>query len=404
MPMAVNTTAQRGLFRRARRANTATEAVRARNKLHPHAVDYSILFLVLFLVGFGLIVLYSTSSYRSAIVYNDPAFMLKKQLRNVAVGLVGMYFMTKCDYHWWRKGFIIWPMYLGIVGLLGLTLVFSIALNGAQRWIGANGATIQPSEFAKIALILFLADYIATHSNEMQRWQGLIKPLVPTGLIIGLVGVENMSTALILLAITFGMLFVANPRFIPFFGVIAVGGVGGAALLFSRAYRMTRITTWLDPEHSEAGEQTMKGLYAIGSGGLFGKGLGQSMQKMILPEAYNDMIFSIITEELGLFGAVAVILLFLTLLWKLMVVALNARELYGSMILVGVIVHIGAQVFINIAVATNTMPNTGIPLPFISYGGSSLVSILVEMGIVLSVSKYLRIERPEEERRRGDFS
>lgn len=212
--------------------------------------------------------------------------------------------------------------------------------------------------------------------------------------IIVIVGIENLSTCIILLAISFIMIFVATPLLVPFvvIGLIGVAGAGG--LLLTQGYRMERITVWLDPAASEKGHQTIQGLYAIGSGGLFGKGLGQSMQKLgFLPEANNDMIFSVICEELGLFGALCVLALFFALIWRFMVIAVNAPDLYGSMIVVGVIAHIGIQVFINIAVATNTIPNTGIPLPFISYGGSSLVFMLLEMGLVLSVSRYINVKK-----------
>ena len=173
-----------------------------------------------------------------------------------------------------------------------------------------------------------------------------------------------------------------------------IGRVAGIAiLLLTQGYRVERIKIWLNPEQYETGLQTMQGLYAIGSGGLFGKGLGQSMQKMgFLPETHNDMIFSIICEELGLFGAVGILIIYFVLLWRFMVVALNAADLYGSMIVVGTIAHLGIQVFINIGVVTNTIPNTGIPLPFISYGGTSLCFLLIEMGLVLSVSRYMRIK------------
>lgn len=368
-----------------------------RHQMHAHAMDYSILLLVLFLIIFGLVVLYSTSSYRGSMEYGDPAHWLKRQGVLAVAGVVIMLFLSRLDYRLFRNQLIQILMYGGILALLLLTLLISVGSHGAKRWIGAGGASFQPSELAKIALILFLANYIDEHAREMQNWRGLLKPLAIAAVMIALVGIENLSTSIILLAITFCMLFVTNPDYKPFFLVGSIGLAGGLILLFSRSYRLTRITTWLNPEQSEYGEQTMKGLYAIGSGGLFGKGLGQSMQKMILPEASNDMIFSIICEELGVFGGICVIILFLVLLWRFMIVAVNSRELFGSMIMVGVIVHIGVQVFINIAVATNTMPNTGIPLPFISYGGSSLLSVLIEMGLVLSASRYMRISRPGEQ-------
>ena len=334
-------------------------------KRRPQAMDYSILFLVLFLVGFGLVILYSTSSYKASLLYNDTTYWVKKQALFAAMGICGMLFIATRDYHiWQKKWWFAWVIYGGVIGLLLLTFAIGAASHGSQRWISIGPFSLQPSELAKIGIILFLAAYISSKSREMRQWKKMVIP------------------------------FVATPLLVPFvvIGLIGVAGAGG--LLLTQGYRMERITVWLDPAASEKGHQTIQGLYAIGSGGLFGKGLGQSMQKLgFLPEANNDMIFSVICEELGLFGALCVLALFFALIWRFMVIAVNAPDLYGSMIVVGVIAHIGIQVFINIAVATNTIPNTGIPLPFISYGGSSLVFMLLEMGLVLSVSRYINVKK-----------
>ena len=267
-----------------------------------------------------------------------------------------------------------------------------------KSWLKAMAATWSD----QFSAIRACKDYVELVSSCIYKQQGetdahrkrtsgtflLVLPIV------GIVGIENLSTCIILLAISFIMIFVATPLYKPFLGLIGIGVAGAVLLILTQGYRMERITVWLDPASSDKGEQTMQGLYAIGSGGLFGKGLGQSMQKLgFLPEANNDMIFSVICEELGLFGALCVLALFFALLWRFMVIAINAPDLYGSMLVIGVIAHIGIQVFINIAVATNTMPNTGIPLPFISYGGSSLVFLLLEMGLVLSVSRYIKIKK-----------
>jgi cell division protein FtsW len=190
------------------------------------------------------------------------------------------------------------------------------------------------------------------------------------------------------------MLFVASPRYLQFFLVGGGGAAFAVAFIVLAGYRGERITAWLDPEAAgDAGYQTMQALYAIGSGKLFGKGLGQSLQKLgNVPEAQNDMIFSIICEELGLFGAVCVILLFMLLLWRMMVIANNATDLYGALLMVGIMSHMAIQVILNIGVVTNTIPNTGVTLPFISYGGTSLVFLMAEMGLALSVSKGIRLE------------
>ncbi len=367
--------------------------LRKQREIRAHSIDYSILFLVIFLVGFGLVVLYSTSSYRGSVIYGDPAYWLKRQGAFSLIGIGLMLFISKFfDYRILKKHDIfLWIIYLSIVGLLIATLVSGSVSHGSSRWIGVGGLRFQPSEMAKLFLILYLAIYINDHASQLQHPLGLLKPLLGSLVIIGLVGYENFSTAVILVGITMVMLFVAHPKFYPFALIAAFFGGAGFLLISLKGYRMDRITAFLGTSDSGANEQTMNALYAIGSGGLFGKGLGQSMQKMILPEAYNDMIFSIICEELGLFGAICVIALFFCLIWRFMVATVNASDLLGSMIAVGVIAHIASQVFINIAVATNIIPNTGIPLPFISYGGSSMVFLLVEMGIMLSVTRYLRI-------------
>ena len=214
---------------------------------------------------------------------------------------------------------------------------------------------------------------------------------------------DNMSSAVIILGIAVFMIFVASPDYKKFIvmGSIAVAGVSGIVYAIANAassegknFRFDRVLAWLNPEAyaQDKGFQTLQALYAIGSGGIWGKGLGQSMQKLgFLPEAQNDMIFSIICEELGLFGALAIILLFIILIWRLMVIANNAQDLFGAMLVVGVLSHVAVQVILNIAVVTNTIPNTGISLPFISYGGTSVLFLLAEMGLALSVSKGIRL-------------
>lgn len=357
-----------------------------------HAMDYSIVFIVLFLVGFGLVMIYSTSSYKGGLYFNDPMYWLKRQALFAGLGVIAMLFVARLDYHIWNSRKILFYVYYGItVFLLAFTLAFAAISHGSKRWIEIGPIRFQPSEVAKVSLILILAIYISKHAGSFRNTKGVMKAFGIAIPIILLVGIENLSTSIILLAITVIMIFVASSNWKPFIGMglVAVAGVG--ILLATASYRLDRITTWLDPEHSENGMQTMQGLYAIGSGGLFGKGLGQSMQKMgFLPETHNDMIFSIVCEELGLFGAVCIIVLYLVLLWRFLRVAMKATDLFGSMIVIGAIAHIGIQVFINIGVVTNTIPNTGIPLPFISYGGTSMCFLLVEMGLVLSVSRFTR--------------
>ena len=238
---------------------------------------------------------------------------------------------------------------------------------------------------------------IEKHTRDVSKPAGLVKVFVYLVPLLGVVAIGNLSTAIIIFGIAFCMLFVANPKYKPFFVLAGIGVVGVVGLIALEGYRGNRVDAWLHPETAgDKGYQTMQGLYAIGSGKLFGKGLGESLQKLgNVPESQNDMIFTIICEELGLFGAVCVILLFVLLLWRMMVIANNAKDLYGALIVTGIMSHIAIQVILNIAVVTNTIPNTGVILPFISYGGTSIVFLMGEMGLALSVSKGIRLESIE---------
>ena len=357
--------------------------------MRAQAIDYSILFLVLFLVGFGLVILYSTSSYKGSLLHNDTAYWLKKQAFFAVIGIAGMMIISRLDYHIWKKKWwFIWAVYGGTIALLLLTFVIGAASHGSKRWLPLGPISFQPSELAKITLNLFLAAYISSRARQMRTGKGLLEPFLLVLPIVGIVGIENLSTCIILLAISFIMIFVATPLYKPFLGLIGIGVAGAVLLILTQGYRMERITVWLDPASSDKGEQTMQGLYAIGSGGLFGMGFGESMQKLgFVPEAQNDMIFSIICEELGLMGACGVLLLFGLVIWRLMVIATHTQELFGTLLAAGVMGHILIQVILNVAVVTNTIPNTGITLPLISYGGTSVVFFMLEIGIVLSVSR-----------------
>lgn len=358
--------------------------------------DYSMLFLVLFLVGFGLVMIFSTSSYKSIISFGNPYHWLLRQGFFVVVGGAIMLFLAvKFDYRILNQRIISKIAFWGTIASLGVVLILGNARNGSTRWISIGGIQIQPSEFAKIGLVIFLA-YTLSHSVKKTAdikytiVNVLIMRCIP---IIGLVAIENLSTALVLTAMAGVMIFIVCPRTKVLFGLAGSGVVALVGYLkLSSGYRNERITIWLHPENHPKGLQTMQALYAIGSGGIFGKGLGQSMQKMgFIPESHNDMIFSIICEELGLIGAFSLVLLFIALLWRMLLIAMNAKDLFGSLLVVGFMTHIGVQVFINMAVVTNTIPPTGIPLPFISYGGSSIIVILIEMGFVLAVSRKIRM-------------
>jgi cell division protein FtsW len=252
----------------------------------------------------------------------------------------------------------------------------------------------QPSELTKIAVILFTAYIVNTAPKKLDKFVGFLRVVLFIAPLLGLIIIENFSTALICGIIMVAICFVASRKKLYFIISGLLFGALGSIFIFFVSYRSERIKVWLNVETEPKGYQILQGLYAIASGGIFGKGLGESMQKLgFIPESHNDMIFSVICEELGLFGAFALILLFILLIWRIFIIAINATDLFGGLIATGVLTHIASQVLINIAVVTNAIPSTGIPLPFISYGGSSVMVILFEMGIVLSVSNQIKGEK-----------
>lgn len=369
-----------------------------RERITKRGIDYSLLVVVVFLIGFGLVMLYSSSYYTASIKFDDAAFFLKKQIVATALSVVALVFFIVIDYRVWKK--YTWILYI-VSNLLILAVLTPIGMeaNGARRWLDFGVITVQPAEIAKIAVIMLMAAVLSTNIKKMQGLGSMLMvfviALVPTGLVF--VVTDNFSSAIIIAAIGVIMLIVAcknNKAFIALIvGLLAVAVIG---LVLLGGFRATRILVWLNPEQyaSEGGFQVLQGLYAVGSGGLFGKGLGQSVQKLgFVPEAQNDMIFTIVCEELGLFGGIAVLILFAFLIWRFMVIANNTDDLFGALVVVGVMAHIAVQVILNVAVVTGTVPNTGITLPFISYGGSSILFLMSEMGLVLSVSNHRRRKR-----------
>ena len=367
--------------------------------------DYTLLFIVLFLLAFGLVMLYSTSAYDANLTYNDSTYLFRKQIFSTLAGLVVLFIVSHLPYHIWERFAVIG--YGVSVALVLLIIPFGIEANGAKRWLRVFGISLQPAEVAKLAMILFLAYLICKMGRNIRTMKGFLVVLGAAAPISGLIYVitRNLSSAIIIMGIAVVMLFVACPDYKRFIilGLIGIAGVAGIVFLIVKmsesgsvgSFRGERILAWLDPEAYASGKgfQTLQALYAIGSGGILGKGLGQSMQKLgFLPEAQNDMIFSIICEELGLFGAIAVLMMFILLIWRCMIIANNAPDLFGALLVVGVMGHIAIQVILNVAVVTNTIPNTGISLPFISYGGSSVMFLLAETGIVFSVGRGIRLK------------
>lgn len=380
---------------------TRAEREQGKNKKFHSYYDYSLLFLTLFLVCFGLVMIFSTSSYNASRNHGNPFYYLEKQAIFAVMGTVLMIIVSKIDYHFYIKPLPVLRMkpvtllYILCMLLQTYVLFFGKEINGAKRWInlGPLGG-FQPSELSKIAVILFTAYIVNLAPKRLDKFKGFLRVVAFMAPLILLVLIPNFSTALVMGCIMIAIAFVASRKKLYFIvsGIFAAGI--GALFVFGVSYRSTRIDVWRNVESHPKGYQILQGLYAIASGGLFGRGLGESMQKLgFIPESHNDMIFAVVCEELGLFGAVSLIMLFVLMIWRLFVIAINSPDLYGGLIAAGVLTHIAVQVLLNIAVVTNTIPSTGIPLPFISYGGSSLTVLLIEMGIALSVSNQIKYEK-----------
>lgn len=361
--------------------------------------DFALLFITIGIALFGVVMIYS-AGYYTASLRGDPLFYVKSQVRGLVLGLVAMLIISKFDYQYLMHKFkpfkiSIAQFSLIVAYILQIMVLFvGVERNGARRWLDFKVIQFQPSEISKIATILFLAYAIYKNRKALDdKWgRGAIRLLIYIGPLAVFILLENMSSAIIVGTIFFAMCLVAS-RKKGYFAIAALALVGAGAIfiLVSDPFRMERIRMWLDVENNDAAFQIRQGLYAVASGGLFGKGLGRSMQKLgFIPEAYNDMIFSVICEELGIVGATIVILVFIALLWRIVMIACHAPDMFGTMICVGVLVQLAVQVLINVAVVTNTIPSTGIPLPLISFGGTSATIIMAEIGLVLSVSRQIK--------------
>ncbi len=375
-----------------------------KKKISTAGADLTLVAVVIFLLVFGIIMIYSASSYESMLKFNDAQYYLKKQIRNVIIAILAFSVVSGLDYHMW-----VWvsKIVYGVAWVLVvLVQPFGLEVNGAKRWLALGPIQFQPAEIAKISVILLTAYMITrTEKKDMETIPGMIRVLFPAAFMAATVFLanRNLSSAAIIFLIAVVMFFVSCKNYKYFVILGAVGSAGIALLVYliytdaigAVSFRFSRVKAWLMPEADSQGYgfQTLQSLYSIGSGGFWGKGLGESMQKLgVIPEAQNDMIFSIICEELGIFGAATVMFLFLFLVWRCQIVAQNAPDVYGSLISTGVMAHIALQVVLNIAVVTNTVPNTGVTLPFISYGGKAVIFVLAEIGMVISVSRRIIFE------------
>ena len=369
--------------------------------------DYSLLAVIILLTCFGLVMLYSTSSYMAELNYGDDMYYFKKQAAISFGCIIIALGISQIDYHILTK-------FTGV--LYGMAAILMILVktplgrtaNGARRWLNLGPLSFQPSEVAKIAVIVCLSYMIVNMGRNIKTLKAFMI-LAGSGSALAFLAyacTDNLSTAIIIFCITMGLIFIAHPKVKPFLIAAGVGIVLiiifvmilSSSLETSSSFRLRRILVWLHPEDFASGDgyQTIQALYAIGSGGFLGRGLGNSIQKLgSVPEAQNDMIFSIVCEELGILGGIILLLLFAYLLYRLFFIAQNAPDMFGSLIVSGIFIHIALQVIFNIAVVLNLMPNTGVTLPLVSYGGTSIVFLMSEMGLALSVARQIKFKEPE---------
>jgi cell division protein FtsW len=357
--------------------------------------DITLLILTLTLLAIGLIMVYSASAVWAEYKFDDSFFFAKRQMLFAGVGIFAMFFIMNIDYWTWRT----WAKVLIIICFVLLLLVLIPGIgnvrNGSRSWIGIGAFSVQPSEFMKLAMIAFLAKFLSERQKYITSFKkGLAPSLGLVFLAFGMIMLQpDLGTGTVMVGTCIVMIFISGARISHFVVLGLIGVAGFAALVASAPYRIKRITSFLDPWQDPLGSgfQIIQSLFAIGPGGLFGLGLGESRQKFFyLPEPQTDFIFAILAEELGFIGGSFILLLFSLLLWRGIRIALGAPDLYGSFLAVGIIAMVAIQVMINIGVVTGLMPVTGITLPFLSYGGSSLTLMLMAIGVLLNISRYSR--------------
>ncbi len=363
--------------------------------------DFWLLLIVFILLGFGLIMVFSSSYYQGLTVYNDSYYFFKRQLVWATIGIVLFFVAANLPYSFYRRH--VGKFLVGTLLLLVLVLIpgIGVSVNGAQRWIKLGFFSLQPSEIAKLVALFYTASIMSKKQNYLHQFKrGLLPPLIVISLLSGLIVIEpHYSTTILLISSCFVVIYCAGT---PLKHLIMVGMAAVPVLigvLFMKAYRIPRILTLLDPwkNPTSDGYQIIQSLYAIGPGGLSGGGLGNSIQKLAyLPEAHTDFIFSIIAEELGFLGCLFLILLFIAFILRGLRISLRAPDLFGNLLGMGIVSLLAIQTIFNIGVATALLPVTGVPLPFISYGGTSLISCMISAGILLNLSRYsIQVEKKQ---------
>lgn len=375
-----------------------SKAVRTRKIVRMKSgIDRPFLIIVILLLCIGTAMVFSSSyAYAKYYMEGDSYFFIRKQIVFVAVSLFVMFVAANIDYLLIKRFSIV----VLIVALVSLVAVLFIGkrVNGAVRWIDLGPFQLQPSEIAKIACVLFYSDYIVKHMRDMKKFKVGVLPFL---LVFGAVGVllvlePHLSATIIILLLTGAMMFLGGTRKL-YMGLLGGLGIAGMGLVvWLSDHGRERIMSWLHPENDIAGDgwQPLQSLYAIGSGGIWGKGLGQSTQKHLwLPEPQNDYIFAIVCEEMGFVFAAAVIVLFVVLVWRGFYIAKHSPTKYTTLVVLGLTLQLAIQVILNIAVVTNSIPSTGVSLPFFSYGGTALIVLMGEMGIILNISRYSLMEK-----------
>ena len=371
------------------------------SKFLNNSVDFTLVITVLLLLSLGLVMVLSASSPTALQKYDKSYYFFIRQLLFAVLGLFGMYFVSKIDYRIYQKFYK--HAWLLSAALLVLVLVIGTDSHGAKRWINLGFTTFQPSELVKFFMIIFYGGILVKDRDELGKfWKGLVKHVLFLVPIIGLLLLEpHVSTSMVIIITCCIMMIMAGCKFWQFVmsGVIAAGGIGSIATVLHAAsdafkkqfqYIVTRFITFTNPWQDATGDgwQIIQSLYAIGSGGLFGAGLGESKQKYLyLSEPHNDFIFSVLAEELGFVGCILVFVLFAVFIWRGILIAMKAPDMFGSLVAVGITSLVGVQVIINVAVVTSSMPVTGMQLPFFSYGGTALFILLCEVGVLLSISR-----------------
>ena len=360
--------------------------------------DIIIFVTTLALLGIGIIMVFSSSSVMAYHEVGDAYFYLKRQAMWAVMGLVALVTLMNIDYRVWKKFSVV--AIVGVIALLTLVLIpgVGVVVGGARRWIGAGSFRIQPSEFAKMGLILFISSYMSAIGDKVKSFKfGVLPPMIVTGIICLLILKEpDLGTVIAVAGIAFVMIFMAGCNIWHLAGLCSLAIPAVVYLVVAEPYRLRRLLAFLNPwqDPLDSGFHIIQSLLALGSGGLLGLGLGMSRQKFhYLPEQHTDFIFAIIGEELGFIGAAGVVLLYVVLAWRGYRVAVNCKDKFGSLMAAGITTMIVLQAIINLGVLSGLLPVTGITLPLISSGGSSLLSMLASIGILLNISRSVNAEK-----------